>query len=104
MPLFRGANTVTLKRQRSTQEGDQEVERRSGTDESIWAVIHLFMEAMLGSLCMVILISTSKNVFSFLLLLYVSSSTKLEKRAKQVLPGSEGDWGEREGVEGRGEK
>jgi hypothetical protein len=44
----RGANTVTLKWQRSIWEGGQEVVKRSGRDESIWVVIHLCMEAMLG--------------------------------------------------------
>jgi hypothetical protein len=29
---------------------------------------------------------------------YVFSSTKLEKRAEQVLSGSEGRWGDREGM------
>jgi hypothetical protein len=45
------------------------------------------------SFCIAILTSTSKNAMPFLLLLYVFSSTKLEKRAEQVLPGSEGDGG-----------
>jgi hypothetical protein len=44
----RGANTVTLKQQRSIWEGDPEVVKRSGRDESIQVVIHLYMEAMLG--------------------------------------------------------
>jgi hypothetical protein len=35
---------------------------------------------------------------------YVYSSTKLEKRVEQVLPGSEGGGGKRERVEGKGEK
>jgi hypothetical protein len=35
---------------------------------------------------------------------YVFSSTKLEKKAEQVLPGSEGDEEERKGVGGREEK
>jgi hypothetical protein len=39
---------------------------------------------------------------SFLLLLMFFSSTKLEKRAEQVLPGSKGVEGEREGLGGRG--
>jgi hypothetical protein len=34
---------------------------------------------------------------------YVFSSTKLEKRAEQILPGSKGGWGEREG-QGQGRK
>jgi hypothetical protein len=44
----RGANTVMLKRQRSIWEGDQEVVKRSGRNESIWVVIRLCMEAMIG--------------------------------------------------------
>jgi hypothetical protein len=36
---------------------------------------------------------------SFFIIAYVYSSIKLEKRAEQVLPGSEGGWGER--AEGR---
>jgi hypothetical protein len=35
-------------------------------------------------------------------MVYVFLSTKLEKRAEQVLPGSKEGWGEREEVEGRG--
>jgi hypothetical protein len=35
---------------------------------------------------------------------YTLSTTKLEIRAKQFVPGSEGVKGEREGVGGRGEK
>jgi hypothetical protein len=35
---------------------------------------------------------------------YVFSSTKLEIRAEQVLPGSEVGWGQREGTGGMGEK
>jgi hypothetical protein len=35
----------------------------------------------------------------FLIIAYVFSSTKLEKRAEQVLPGSEGSVDEREGWE-----
>jgi hypothetical protein len=34
--------------QRSIWESDWEVVKRSGRDESIWVVIHLYMEAMLG--------------------------------------------------------
>jgi hypothetical protein len=33
---------------RSLWEGDQEVVNRSGRDESIWAVIYMLMETMLG--------------------------------------------------------
>jgi hypothetical protein len=45
---------------------------------------------MLVSLCIVILISTSKNAFVFLIIAYLFSSAKLETLAEQVLPGSEG--------------
>jgi hypothetical protein len=38
------------------------------------------------------------------LIAYVFSSTKLEKRAEQVLPRREEGGSEREGVEGSGEK
>jgi hypothetical protein len=40
----------------------------------------------------------------FLIIAYVFSLTKLEKRAEQVLPGSVGGGGERKGVGGRRER
>jgi hypothetical protein len=40
--------SVTLKQQRPLWEGDWDVVKRSGRDESIWVVIHMCMEAMLG--------------------------------------------------------
>jgi hypothetical protein len=40
----------------------------------------------------------------FLIIAYVFSSTKLEKRKEEVLLGSEVGWGEREGAGSRGEK
>jgi hypothetical protein len=43
------------------------------------------------------LISTSKTHFIFLIIAYVFSSTNLEKRAEQVLPGSEGVKGKGKG-------
>jgi hypothetical protein len=55
------------------------------------------MEAMLGISLYSYPNSTIKNALSFLLC-FVFSSTKLEIRAEQVLPGSEGGWGgEKEG-------
>jgi hypothetical protein len=47
-PNCRGTNTETLKWQRSIWEGDQEVVKGSGRNESIKVVMHLCMEAMLG--------------------------------------------------------
>jgi hypothetical protein len=46
-PHSRGANTETLKWQRSIWEGNQELVKRSVKDESTWVVTHLYMEAML---------------------------------------------------------
>jgi translation elongation factor EF-4 len=54
------------------------------------------------NLCIAILISAGKNTLSFLLL-HILSSTKLKKRAEQVLPESYGGGDEREGVGGKGE-
>jgi hypothetical protein len=54
---------------------------------------------------MSILISTNKNALSIIIIAYVYSSTKLEKRAEQVLPGCEVGGGEvREGPGGWREK
>jgi hypothetical protein len=41
-------NIVILNWQRPLWEGDQEVVKRSGRDESMWVVIYKCMEAMLG--------------------------------------------------------
>jgi hypothetical protein len=83
-------NTVTLKRQRSIWEGDLEVVKRSGRDESIWVVIHLCMEVMLGiSLYSYPYLHKQKH-FVFLIIAYVFFLTKLEKRVEQFVPVSEG--------------
>jgi hypothetical protein len=51
------------------------------------------MEAMLGiSLCSYPYLNKQKR-FDFFIIAYVFSSTKLEKRAEQVLPGSQGAGG-----------
>jgi hypothetical protein len=69
-------------------EGDQEVVKRSGRDEPIWIVIHMCMETMLKiSLYSHIYLKIAK-MFIFLIISYVFSSTKLKKRAEQVLPGN----------------
>jgi hypothetical protein len=44
----RGANKVILNWQRPLWESDLEVVKRSGRDEPIQVVIHMFMEAILG--------------------------------------------------------
>jgi hypothetical protein len=62
------------------------------------------MEAMLRiSLYRYLYLNLQKR-YVFLIIAYVFSSTILEKRAEQVLPGSEGDGREREGAEGRRDK
>jgi hypothetical protein len=43
-----------------------------------------------------------QNGYVFLIIAYVYSSTKLEKRTEQVLSGSEGAWGEEGGEGGQG--
>jgi hypothetical protein len=72
----------------SILEGDQEVVKWSGRDESIRMVIHLCMEAMLGiSLHSYPYLNYQKH-YVFLIIAYVYSSTKGDKRAEQVLSGS----------------
>jgi hypothetical protein len=64
------------------------------------------MEAMLGiSLYSYPYLNWQKH-YVFLIIAYFYSSTKLEKRAEEVLLGSEGGQGrgERQGSWGRGEK
>jgi hypothetical protein len=54
--------------------------------------------------CIAIFISSQQKCYVFLIIAYVFSSTKLEKRAEQILPGSKGAGGERKEVGGqRGE-
>jgi hypothetical protein len=64
--------------------------KRSGRDEPMWVVIHMGMEAMLGISLYSYLYSSYQKCYVFLIIAYIFSSTKLEKRAEQVLPGSEG--------------
>jgi hypothetical protein len=78
--------------------------KRSGRDESVRVVIYMCMEAMLGiSLCNYPYLNQQK-CFVFLIIAYVFSSTKLEIRAEQVLPGSKGNGEQMEAEGGRGEK
>jgi hypothetical protein len=75
--------------------------KRSGRDEPIRVVIYMCMEAMLGiSLYIYFYLKLAKMLCLSYYCLYFSS-TKLEKRAEQVLPGSEG--GEK-GDEGDGDQ
>jgi hypothetical protein len=72
----------------SIWEGDQELVKRSGRDESTWVVTHLYMEAMLGVSLYSYPYLNQQKCFTFLIIAYVFSSTKLEIKAKQVLPRS----------------
>jgi hypothetical protein len=72
--------------------------KKSGRDESLWVVIYMCVEAMLGiSQYSYLHVKLAKKVC--LIISYVFSSTELEKRAEQVLPGSE-RVGEKEGAGG----
>jgi hypothetical protein len=77
--------------------------KRSGRDEPMWVVIHMYMEAMLGnSLYSNLYLKLAKMLcLSYYLLCFLFK--KLEKRAEQDLPGSGGQaaWG---GGEGAGER
>jgi hypothetical protein len=92
------ANTETLKRQRSIWEGDQEVVKRSGRDESIWVVTHPnCVEAMLGiSLYSYPYLNWQKH-YVFLIIAYFYTSTKLEKRAERICLEVRGAGGEGRG-------
>jgi hypothetical protein len=78
--------------------------KRSGRDESIRVVIHTGMEAMLGiSLYSYLCLTLAKMLcLSYYCLCLLSN--KIGEGAKQVLPGSEGDWGERKEDRGQGPK
>jgi hypothetical protein len=96
----RGTNKVILNWQRALWEGDWEVIKRSCRDEPIQVVIYMCMEAMLGiSLYSYLYLKLAKMLSFFLLLMF---STKLEKRAEQVLPRSEGGGDRRGGGWGEG--
>jgi hypothetical protein len=72
--------------------------KRSGRDEPIRVVIRKFMDTMLGISLHSYPISNQQKCYVFLIIVYILSSTKLEKRAEQVLHGSE------VGVEGTRER
>jgi hypothetical protein len=71
------------------------VVKRFGRDEPIQVVIHMFMEAMLGISLYSYLYLKLAKLLCLSYYCYVFSSTKLEKRAGQVLPGSKGVGGRR---------
>jgi hypothetical protein len=79
---------VILNWQKPLWEEDQEIVKRSGRDELMWVAIHMCKEAMLGiSLYSYLYLKLVKMLCR--IISYVFSSTKLEKRAEQVLPGNE---------------
>jgi hypothetical protein len=66
---------------------DQEVVNRSGREEPIWVVIHIYMEVTQGIPLYSYLHLKLAKLYAFLFILYVFSSTKSEnKRVKQILP------------------
>jgi hypothetical protein len=70
--------------------------KRSERDESIQVVIHLCMEAILGIFLYSYPYLNQQKRYVFIIV-YVYSSTKLERREEQILPRSEGGWGKRDG-------
>jgi hypothetical protein len=64
--------------------------KRSGRNEPMWIAIHMCMEAMLGICLYSYLYPKLAKNNVFLIISYVFSSTKSEKRAEQVLPASRG--------------
>jgi hypothetical protein len=88
-----GVNIAILNWQRPLWEGDQEVVKRSGRDESMWVAIYMCMEAMLGiSLYSYLYPKLAKT----LCLSYYCLCFLFNKRAEQVLPGR-GQGGGEEG-------
>jgi hypothetical protein len=55
-------------------------------DEPMWVAIHTCVEAMLGISLYSYLYLKLAKCYVFLIITHVFSSTKLEKRAEQVLP------------------
>jgi hypothetical protein len=81
----------------SFQEGDGEVVKRSGSDESIQVVSHLCIEAAIGISLYSYPYINQQKCFVFLTIGYVYSSTKLEKKVEQFsleVKGVVGVWGE----------
>jgi hypothetical protein len=64
-------------------EGDYRVMRRTGRDEPIGIVIHICMETTQESPCVAIFISNKQNPHVSLIMFYVFSFTKLEKRSME---------------------
>jgi hypothetical protein len=67
--------------------------KRSGGDESIRVLIYMRIETMLGISLYSYLYLNLQQHYVFLIIAYVYFSTKLEKRAEQVLPGFGGGGG-----------
>jgi hypothetical protein len=63
----------------------------------MWVSIHVCVDTTLVISLYSYLISNSQKFYVFLIISYVFSSTKLEKRAEQVLPGNEGSGREKWG-------
>jgi hypothetical protein len=78
--------------------------KRFDRDESVWVVIHMYMEAMLGIPLYSYPYVKLAKCYAFLIIAYVFSSTKLEKRADQDLPGNEVGREEKDEAGGKGER
>jgi hypothetical protein len=75
---------VILNWQRPLCRGDQEVVKRSGRDEPMWVVTHMYMEETLG---------ISLYSYVFIIISYVFSSTNQRTRGwKRFFPEEVGKW------------
>jgi hypothetical protein len=82
----------------SIWEGDQELLKRSGRDESTWVVTHLYMEAMLGISLQLSLSQLAKIVyFSYYCLCFLFDKSRDKGRTGSAWK-RRGSRGEREGV------
>jgi hypothetical protein len=66
----------------SLWEGDQEVVKSSAQDELTWVVTHLYMKVMLGISLYSYPYLNQQKCFVFLIIAYVYSSTKWEKKGR----------------------
>jgi hypothetical protein len=77
--------------------------KRSGRDETIWVVIYLCMEAMLGiSLHSYPYLKRAKTLLSFFLLLISTLQQNWRKEQNMFCLEVRGGWWGEEGVGGRG--
>jgi hypothetical protein len=93
---------VILNWQRPLWQGDQEIVKRSGRDEPIRVIIHMCMEAMLGSSLYSYLYLKLAKTLSFLLLLMSYLQQNWRRGQNRFCLEAWGVRGERVGMGGLG--